>query len=171
MTVYGPDAESEPIPRRVLLVDDQPMVRTIIERSLVAEGFEVIAAGESSEAITVVTKLDRPLDLAMIDLHLDGENGELLADALRVLQPGLPVVFVTGEPPLERIGQMIGPILPKPFGTLNAGRCAREFLDTGRCSDCDPRFTMLVRGRRDRASDVELTDDTAGARDPEGDQL
>lgn len=66
---------------RVLLVDDEPLVRRTLQRLLQRAGFEVVTAGDAGEAIA--TAAEAPVDAIVTDLHLPGMSGGALITALR----------------------------------------------------------------------------------------
>jgi len=79
---------------RILVVDDQEMMRDSLAATLVREGHEVIAAGDGAAA---VARLQSParFDLVISDLKMPKMTGiELLAEVKR-LRPDLPVVLMT----------------------------------------------------------------------------
>jgi CheY-like chemotaxis protein len=127
---------------RVLVVDDTDTVRAVIARTLGAPDYEVRSTKSPLEAIDLVWQAEGTFDLAVIDLQLDGTDGDLLAAALRRLQPDLPVLFISGEDAPGRMQE--GPLLLKPFGPEAFGRCVREYLETGCCDGC----VQVVGARR-----------------------
>jgi len=126
--------------RRVLVVDDTDSVRSVIARSLGRSGYEVISTGMPAEALHLLWELEGTLDLAVIDLHLAGADGDTLAGALRRLQPELPVLFISGEDAAEPIED--GPLLTKPFGADALVRCVGQYLESGCCDDCGPFVSL-----------------------------
>ena len=123
----------EPNPPLVLIVDDEDLVRSVLVRSLAREGYGVVPAAGRREAVDLMAQHGRPLDLAIIDMHLDGMGGESLADLLHLRQPELPVLFITGDMVTERRGE--GPLLTKPFSPDTFARCVHEYLKTGCLQD------------------------------------
>ena len=81
---------------RVLLVDDEPMVRMLIVDALEEIGFNCLEAETGAEALRIVDS-DQRIDLLITDVGLPGGlNGRQVADAARGLRAGLGVLFVTG---------------------------------------------------------------------------
>jgi CheY-like chemotaxis protein len=78
----------------VLLVEDYHAVRGLMQRFLEGEGFEVIGAGNSLEALEVLA--ERHVDLLFSDVVLPGMNGRQLADVVREQRPNVKVLFTTG---------------------------------------------------------------------------
>jgi CheY-like chemotaxis protein len=79
-----------------LVVDDSPLPRAVIARTLRGQGLEVREAGDGDEALSAARTLDRPLDLLVTDVVMPGLAGPVLAERLRVLHPGVRVVLVSG---------------------------------------------------------------------------
>jgi hypothetical protein len=69
-------------------------------------------------------------------LSRNGTDGPDLAKLLRLLQPGLTVLFTTGygEGEQERVPR--DPLLPKPFPPAKVAQCVRDLVATGRCECC-----------------------------------
>jgi DNA-binding response OmpR family regulator len=98
-------------PRTVLLVEDSAMIRRIVVRVLLNAGFEVLEAGSGDDALRLLDARARPIDLLVTDLWLPGMNGRQLAAGVRERQPGVRILFVTGDP-----GEVLAePFLAKPF--------------------------------------------------------
>ncbi len=98
------DADEVPAPRQapagdggtVLVVDDEAAVRMLVAEVLGDLGYDVIEAADAVAALPVL-RGGRRIDLLVTDVGLPGGmNGRQLADAARVLRPGLKVLFITG---------------------------------------------------------------------------
>lgn len=105
---------------RVLLVEDEALVRSGMERSLRAAGHRVYAAAALELALAVV-RSGADLDLLVTDVGMPDADGPAVAAAVRALRPGLPVLFVSGQPLRGRA--LPGAVLEKPF-TPSALRAA-----------------------------------------------
>lgn len=79
---------------RVLVVDDEPMVREVVIRYLERDGFEVSAAATGPEALTAVEK-SMP-DLVVLDLMLPGVSGMEILSRLRATSD-VPVILLTAR--------------------------------------------------------------------------
>lgn len=80
----------------ILVVDDEPSLRRLTVRLLVDEGYEVLDAGDGSEALELASARGFALDLLITDVRLPGLTGPELAARLRERIPKLPVLFVSG---------------------------------------------------------------------------
>ncbi|MCU0619425.1 MAG: response regulator, partial [Gemmatimonadaceae bacterium] len=110
--------------RRILLVEDEPDVRGLVERALHEAGYRVVVAHDGIDA------LERWLDAAaddarfhalVSDIRMPRLNGRDLARALRAEQPDLPVVLMSGFDDPEVLGEVVTMpgafrFLAKPFG-------------------------------------------------------
>ena len=106
-------------PRRVLLVEDEAIVRTTMADALAELEFDVLEASTSAGALA---RLVPPPDLLLTDLGLpDGDGFALVAEARRRV-PGLPVIVASGQSEAPRQDVVW---LPKPFD-LQALRRAVE---------------------------------------------
>jgi PAS domain S-box-containing protein len=109
-------AVSKNHPLRVLVVEDEPMVRGIEVEYLVAEGHTVETAADGCEGLSKF-RAGR-FDLVLVDRAMPQVNGDQLTDAIKELNPDMPVILVTGfveasgNEPKQRQADLI---LAKPF--------------------------------------------------------
>lgn len=97
----------------VLLVEDEALVRHALRISLETLGYRVRAVGSGHEALALL-EADRGIALMITDIAMPGMNGRDLADAARLLRPGLPVLLTTGYEQNRPEGADI-PVLVKPY--------------------------------------------------------
>ncbi len=116
---------------RVLMVEDDPEVRSVVEAFLAGLGCEVITALNGEQALPVLAE-DEPLDLLLTDIALGaGMRGtELAREAVR-RRPGLPVLLMSGfssglldTPPAWEL-------LHKPFSREELARAVAKVLPAG----------------------------------------
>jgi PAS domain S-box-containing protein len=81
---------------RVLVVDDEPALVSLGQRLLGRLGYRVTGLTSSREALALVRADPSAFDLVITDLTMPPPTGLELAEALRDLRPGLPVVLCTG---------------------------------------------------------------------------
>jgi CheY-like chemotaxis protein len=102
---------------RVLLVEDDAAVRSILERGLKRAGVDVVAAADAVVALGHLDS-DAPVDVLVSDVMMPGMDGVELASRALALRPGLAIVLMSGfaEPPLHRAANAQGVrFLAKPF--------------------------------------------------------
>ena len=80
--------------RKVLVVDDDPVVGRSFERVLSARGYAVITAENGQEALNKLS--GENYDVVFTDIRMPGMNGLEVAERVKARQPWLPVVIVTG---------------------------------------------------------------------------
>lgn len=107
------------IGRVILLVEDDPLVRSFIERALSRDGHEVHATTGVAEARDVLES-GLALDLVITDVSMPGEDGITFARGIRAEFPTLPLVIASGNMGMQRERHGEPPIasvlLEKPFG-------------------------------------------------------
>jgi DNA-binding response OmpR family regulator len=106
---------------RVLLVEDEPMVREMAADTLKDEGFEVIEAATGDEAACLLVDPD-DIDVVFTDVRMPGKmDGIDVAVRARELHPGIAVLVVSGFAPqlTERLDSLEPPavFLSKPYRT------------------------------------------------------
>ncbi len=152
-------------PRRLLVVDDEPAVRTSLERALVLEGYEVELAADGAEALGRIEA--QPPDAVVLDIlmpHLDG-----LAVCRRLREQGstLPVLMLTAR---DAVGDRVAGLdagaddyLVKPFALEELLARIRALLrrtapdEGGLLRFADLELDPLTREVRRGDREIELT--------------
>ncbi len=103
----------------VLLVEDEPIIRELVQTSLEDADFEVVTAGHGGDAIRVLDAHDQPVQALVTDVRLgDGPDGWAVARYARKLRPDLPVIYFSGHSasdwPAEGVPKSA--FVQKPFG-------------------------------------------------------
>jgi signal transduction histidine kinase len=114
----------------VLLVEDDPMVRTLATTALKMHGYQVIAVGAPEQALVIARDDPRPIDLLLTDMVMPGMDGRRLAAEVLRLRP-VAVLFCSGYSPESLEGTRF---IQKPFSPLALARAVREALDAARAS-------------------------------------
>jgi len=103
---------------RVLIVDDEEVLRDVLDAVLRREGFEVVMAASGEEALAVLDEDDN-IDLVILDIMLPGISGIDTLRALRISNPSLPVIIITAFPSIDGAIQAMKHgafhYIPKPF--------------------------------------------------------
>jgi PAS domain S-box-containing protein len=113
--------------RRILLVEDEPLVAMDVEAQVIAEGYEVVGpAGTLEKARGLIA--EEHLDAALLDANLGGHSVEELAAALT--RKGIPFAFATGygRDALPKAFAQ-APVLTKPFAPQQLRVTLRHLLD------------------------------------------
>ncbi len=102
---------------RVLVVEDEPSVRHVIDRLLTPRGHHVLTAPNAGEAAALLIDYGWTIDVALVDVVLPGTSGLVYAEELRRRYPRANVVLMTGwlEPDKLNAARQRGPVLLKPF--------------------------------------------------------
>lgn len=139
----SPDMQSKSISRdaaggteTLLLVEDDDGVRSLMQRMLQRNGYDVLAAPNGAEAMLIARGHLRRIDLLITDVVMPGMNGPTVADYFREAGHDMPVLFVSGYPAdlLAEHGVHDGALnyLPKPFHTDGLAAKVRDVLDMRR---------------------------------------
>jgi DNA-binding NtrC family response regulator len=137
--VVAPPTYIKPRPRgaKVLIIDDEEGIRNVLQRTLVAVGFEVIAA-ETGEEGTNVFRRER-VDIVVVDMVLPKKDGvETIMDIRRGF-PQAKFIAMSGEKNSEMLGlaEKVGAQkrLTKPFTRQQLIGAIEEVLRSGPPSD------------------------------------
>ncbi|MFC3310391.1 hybrid sensor histidine kinase/response regulator [Blastomonas aquatica] len=102
---------------RLLLVEDEDMVRAVAERALTRQGFTVVTATDGEDGLERLAD-SGPFDLVVSDVVMPNLDGPGMAMEMRKRMPGLPILFMSGYAE-ETLRQSISidqvHFLPKPF--------------------------------------------------------
>jgi two-component system cell cycle sensor histidine kinase/response regulator CckA len=103
----------------VLVVDDEEGLRSLVCRTLRAEGYGTLEAAHGAEALEILEKAAEPIDLVVTDVVMPGMDGRELGRRLTQRWPTLPVLYISaydvndifqrGSP------RSSAPFLQKPF--------------------------------------------------------
>jgi CheY-like chemotaxis protein len=117
---------------RLLVVDDEEMVRLVIKTVLVYRGYEVTEAADGEEAVAKYMKAGVPFDLVLLDLHMPRLNGYEAILRIRELNPHAKAIFMSGgirEVEEQGIRDLSGVhLLHKPFENQELLRMVAEVL-------------------------------------------
>jgi DNA-binding response OmpR family regulator len=115
----------------ILLVDDDPDIRSLIRTFLEDEGYRVYTSGDADRAVQIFQRRSG-VDILITDYSLPNRNGIELAKELRSSHPNLPVLIISGllidaadTNQMEVDGLKF---LPKPFSLLHLLSQVHEVL-------------------------------------------
>ena len=96
---------------RILIVDDDPTIRTVAEDVLTGAGFEVIVTGSAASALELLRSQE--IDIVVTDVLMPEMDGFTLGAQIAVLRPDTRVVYISGRLPVHE--STPGNVLEKPF--------------------------------------------------------
>lgn len=82
---------------RILVVEDEPLIRMFMLDTLSDAGFQAEEAASAGEALAKIAAETPPFAAVVIDIGLPDQSGDVLADALRVKWRGLPIIVASGH--------------------------------------------------------------------------
>jgi CheY-like chemotaxis protein len=136
----GADLAAEPPPveevrgsGRVLVVDDDELVRSMAGAQLRGLGYEVVAARSGAEAVTLLARDPDAFDAVLLDLIMPGLDGQATFARLRDLRADLPVVFSSGYDPDQAMDDLIAQggvgFVAKPYRRSELARALAAAMD------------------------------------------
>jgi DNA-binding response OmpR family regulator len=105
---------------RVLVVDDQPEVREVLQEFLLTRDYDVVVAATGAEALAAFdpTGPQRP-DVVLLDVSMPGMDGVETLHRMAKVDPLVPVIMVTANTDIDVISKLLGlgavDYIPKPF--------------------------------------------------------
>jgi DNA-binding NtrC family response regulator len=108
----------------ILLVDDDDQVSSLAHASLAAQGYQVLAARDSDQALRLSDGHPGSIDLLITDQVMPPfMSGQELATCLRLLRPDLKVLYISGygatDGVVDEVGDAFAGFLAKPFSPRN----------------------------------------------------
>jgi DNA-binding response OmpR family regulator len=103
--------------KKILVVDDEPEVRKLMEHFLTTKGYEVRAAENGRVGLAALDTFTP--DLVLLDMHMPEMDGAETLRGLARRSPGLPVIMVTVNEDVETTSRLLqlgaADYVPKPF--------------------------------------------------------
>jgi len=116
----------------VLVVDDEPIVRTFLQQALTRAGYEVLLAENGAEALSILSRNVSRISLVLLDLVMPVMSGEEALPHLLTMKPGLLVIVSSGQSQQEcsrRLGEpRIAGFLQKPYHSATLSAKVREVM-------------------------------------------
>lgn len=111
--------------RRILVVDDEPMVAMMLEDALQDFGYRVVGPVENLRSAVQLAGSER-IDAAIVDINIDGQVSDDVADKL--MHRGIPFIFVSGYERNTGLRYSDVPLLRKPFSVEDLQRAIESVL-------------------------------------------
>ena len=128
---------------RILIVDDEEVLREVLDAVLRREGFDVVMASSGEEALSVLDE-DEAIDLVIVDIMLPGISGIDTLRAVRIANPNLPVIVITAyssiDGAIEAMKHGAFHYIPKPFKNEEVILTVNKALEQRRLSHENERL-------------------------------
>lgn len=117
---------------RILIVEDEDMVRAVAERALVRQGYEVVTARDGEEGLNRYAD-GGPFNLVISDVVMPNMDGPAMARQLRIEHGNVKIMFMSGYAE-EQLRQSIDLdnmfFLPKPFSVQQIAEAVKEAMES-----------------------------------------
>jgi len=132
--------------RKVLVVDDDPIISKSFNRVLAGKGYLVVSAENGQEALNKIAK--EQYDAVFTDIRMPGMDGIEVAEQLRAKQPWIPVVIITGygSPENEARAEAAGvkEFLHKPLSPEMIERSVKAAVATAQPAAAEPQAAAVA---------------------------
>ncbi|HVS63341.1 MAG TPA: response regulator [Thermoanaerobaculia bacterium] len=117
----------------LLVVEDEPPLRSLVRGGLEARGYSVLDAADGAAALDACERLHKPVDLLLCDVTLPDTRGPELAARLQTLYPRMKVLYMSGDVDRAVVRQDLregrAAFLQKPFTLQELVQQVRAMLD------------------------------------------
>jgi putative two-component system response regulator len=131
---------------KILVIDDDAVVRDVIGEMLAVAGYEIVAAATAAEALELF--MDERIGLVVTDIVMPDVSGLELLEAMRLHRPSLPIVLVTGANTRDNLSEALSRgadgLIAKPFTRTELQDAVGTALDRAGRSERDLRERLLA---------------------------
>lgn len=117
---------------RVLLVDDEPVIGSLLRCLLGARGHSIDVATSARDALNLISATPGGYDVVVLDEHLPDMRGSKAAVQIRAMAPNVPLVLATGDLGAVPDTANFDVVLEKPFSGV---RMERAVVSALHCRD------------------------------------
>ena len=132
---------------RILVIDDETVVRNLLVEILQNAGYEVVGADTPELALTLLDDTD-DFSLVVSDIVMPGLSGLDLLESVRAMRPSLPVVLVTGAGTYENLSSALtrgaAGLVTKPFSHAQLQSAVAEAIERAAKREEDLRERLLT---------------------------
>ena len=147
--------------KRILVADDEPEIRRLLEDFLAAKGFDVRTVADGAQALEAIDA--EAFDVAIVDLAMPKIDGIEVIRQANQKRPEMSFVVITGyasdRAVVEAMNAGAMRFLPKPFKLEDVLTAVRSGLHVGKSADPVSDAAMAIEARRDW---VEITAPSRG---------
>ena len=131
---------------KVLVIDDEAVVREVIAAMLSGSGYEVVCASTAAEALELFA--DESVRVVITDVFMPDGSGLELLETMRIRRPNLPIVLVTGATTRDDLSEALARgadgFVAKPFTQTELELALAKALDRAGRSERDLRERLLA---------------------------
>jgi DNA-binding NtrC family response regulator len=124
-------------PKRIAIVDDEPVIRSLLERLLKIAGYETASYPNGETALAACQR--EAFDLVITDLRMPGIDGFELMENLKSQRPSLPVIVLTAHGDVDNairaLRRRACDFITKPFDTCNILNSIRRVIERSSRAD------------------------------------
>ena len=106
-------------PSRLLISEDEPLIRLILDEALRDAGFQVEAAGRANDGMALLNEAGKFFDAVIVDLGLPDREDDTFAEEIRAALPTLPIVIASGQNAARLAGRFVPDarvrVIEKPY--------------------------------------------------------
>ncbi len=129
---------------RVLVIDDEEVLRDVLQAVLSREGFEVLLAASGEEGLTVIDDAEVDVDLVILDMMLPGMSGLETLRSIKETHPTTPVIIITAfssiDGAIEAMKRGAFHYIPKPFKNEEVIHTVNKALEQRRLTSENERL-------------------------------
>ena len=118
---------------RILLVEDEPMVRDLAALTLRSQGYAVEEAANGQEALNLLETADGAIDLLITDMVMPQMGGQVLADHCAARWPASKILFMSGYADPAGLQDILAvhraEFLRKPFTPIDLTHTVQTLLE------------------------------------------
>jgi two-component system cell cycle sensor histidine kinase/response regulator CckA len=123
----------------ILIAEDEPVVRNLVQLMLAREGYILLTASDGQEALEICEAFTAPIDLLLTDVRMPRLDGLTLAETVRKRRPDMKILVMSGETTsVIREKNVYDAFLRKPFVPPTLLQCVQKVLEAsfqGVCED------------------------------------
>ncbi|MDP9286566.1 MAG: response regulator, partial [Actinomycetota bacterium] len=133
---------------RILVIDDEEVIRMLMLEILEAAGHEVVGAETAERALSLLEESESEFELVVSDVIMPGLSGLELLGAVRARRASLPVVLVTGAGTYDTLSQALtrgaAGLVTKPFAHMDLQAAVADALERASRSRQELREQLLA---------------------------